>query len=183
MKIYTKTGDKGETGLFNGQRVSKSGLRVDTYGTVDELNSVIGLSLAFNVPSPVKEHLIQINNFLFILGSDLATPLEPPVKFHVQRIGIEHIEILENWIDEYVNELPELKNFILPGGTKPAAYLHHARTVCRRAERKAVNLSDSEVISEESIKFLNRLSDYFFVAARMANFKEGISDNKWEPKK
>jgi cob(I)alamin adenosyltransferase len=178
MKIYTKTGDDGTTGLHNGSRVPKNSYRVETYGTVDELNSIIGIISSLDVPELMKHTLEKINKFLFELGSDLASPLENNT-FEVVRIGEHHIVWLETLIDEYEKQLPPLKNFILPGGTILSAYLHNARTICRRAERKAVTLSNYENIGEHVIIFLNRLSDFFFVAARMANYLAGVHDVKW----
>lgn len=179
MKIYTKTGDNGTTSLFDGQRVRKDNLRVETYGTVDELNSIIGLAIAFEIPEPIKNDLITINNDLFILGGDLATPINMQLK--VKRINEEHINWLERKIDEYTEVLPPLKNFILPGGVQSAAFLHQARTVCRRLERIAVSLSEIEDIGQFVISYINRLSDYLFVAARFANFLNKKEDVIWNP--
>ncbi len=179
MKIYTKTGDNGTTSLFDGQRVRKDNLRVETYGTVDELNSIIGLALAFGVPQEMKDDLIRINNDLFILGSDLATPINDQLK--VNRIGDQHIKWLEQKIDEYSEMLPSLRNFILPGGAQSAAFLHQARTVCRRLERIAVSLLEIEDIGQFVIVYINRLSDYLFVAARFANFLNNKEDVVWNP--
>lgn len=179
MKIYTKTGDDGSTGLFNGERVSKNSPRVNLYGTVDELNSIIGLAVAFDVKEPLKDDLININHVLFNLGSDLATPKNPKPKFEVPRITQNNIDWLEGRIDQYDESLEILKTFILPGGGKAAAFLHQARTVCRRAERLAVDLSASEDLGEFAVIFLNRLSDYLFTAARYSNHLDGIEDVKW----
>lgn len=176
MKIYTKTGDDGTTGLFSGTRVPKDSIRVETYGTTDELNSIIGIAVANLQDCQLRKDLLYLNNILFIVGSDLATPLEPQPKYKVKRILNENVRWLENKIDEYTEELPELKNFILPGGTKAASHIHHARTVCRRAERLCVSLSREENLGENIGKFLNRMSDYLFTAARMANKLENISD-------
>ncbi len=178
MKIYTKTGDKGSTSLYNGSRVSKSSLRVETYGTVDVLNSIIGIALAHDIPNQIKEDLLKISNRLFYLGSDLATPMDS--KIQIERINEENITFLEQKIDEYTEQMPELKNFILPGGSKPASFLHHARTVCRRAERLAVSLAEAENIGDLPIIFLNRLSDYLFTAARYANHLLGVEERIWE---
>lgn len=176
MKIYTKTGDDGTTGLFSGKRVSKSSVRVEAYGTVDEMNTVLGIALSACSNDNLKSDLISISNTLFILGSDLATPLEPKPKWEVKRINGEHINWLENKIDEYTAKLPELKNFILPGGNMVSAYLHQARTVCRRAERRAITLAENEDIGDWAVKYLNRLSDYLFTAARYANFLSETDD-------
>lgn len=181
MKIYTKTGDNGTTSLFNGQRVRKDNLRVDTYGTADELNSIIGLALSFDIPDQMIDDLRKISADLFILGSDLATPRNTQLSYSIKRIDNTQIEWLEKKIDEYSEILPPLKNFILPGGAKSAAFLHQARTVCRRLERLAVALSEIEDLGEFVIIYLNRLSDYLFVAARLANFYNKIDDIIWNP--
>lgn len=180
MKIYTKTGDKGETGLFNGQRVRKDSLRVETYGTVDELNTVVGLALAFCENETLEKDLLRISNWLFNLGSDLATPLSPPPKWEVPRIPEEYISWLESRMDHYESSMPPLKSFVLPGGNRLSAHLHNARTVCRRAERLAVSLASHEELSPHSVIFLNRLSDYFFMAARYANHCLGHPDIEWD---
>ena len=176
MKIYTKTGDDGTTGLFSGSRVPKDSIRVETYGTTDELNSIIGIAVANLQDSQLRKDLVYLNNVLFIVGSDLATPLEPQPKRKVKRISNENVGWLEDKIDEYSEELPELKNFILPGGTIAASHLNHARTVCRRAERLCVSLARKESLGSHIAKFLNRMSDYLFTAARMANKLDNVSD-------
>lgn len=180
MKIYTKTGDDGTTGLFNGMRVSKYDLRVESYGTVDELNSIIGLARTACKHNDLSESLMKISNLLFNLGSDLATPLKPEPKFPALRLPESSIEFLEKLIDEYTEKLPPLRNFILPGGTIAAAYLHHARTVCRRAERLVVRLSQTEELGNTVLIFINRLSDYLFTAARYENFLSGENDKEWQ---
>ncbi len=180
MKIYTKTGDGGTTSLHTGKRVSKTSIRVEAYGAVDEMNSIVGLALAFDPAEEVANDLKKISATLFSLGSDLATPLEPKPKFEPTRIGEAEIEFLEKRIDYYTEILPELKNFILPGGSKPAAFLHQARTVCRRAERATIRLAAEESVGEFAVKYLNRLSDYFFTAARAANFYGGKDEIKWQ---
>ncbi len=183
MKIYTKTGDDGTTGLFGGTRLPKFALRIEAYGTVDELNAVLGIALTHEMPERLVTVLKEISSLLFTVGSDLATPLHPVPKYHIPRVEAGHIEMLEKLIDEYTADLPALKNFILPGGTPAAAHLHVARTVCRRAERIAVHLASEEEIGETVVKFLNRLSDYFFTAARLANKIAGVEDVAWEPSK
>ncbi len=180
MKIYTKTGDAGTTGLFSGKRVMKNDLRVQAYGTVDELNSIIGLARSFDLPEKMKIDIEKISMDLFSLGSDLATPLVPKPKFDFNRINEDNISWLEQKIDEADSVLPPLKNFILPGGTKAAAFLHQARTVCRRAERLVVTLSGEEDLGNFVLIYLNRLSDYLFVAARLANFYGNESDIVWK---
>ncbi len=179
MKIYTKTGDGGQTSLFGGKRVDKDDDRINAYGTVDELNSVLGIAVSFSESDEIKSVLKKIQNDLFTVGADLSTPLENK-KVKVQRTSPEMVSALENYIDEYNEKLPPLRNFILPGGGSPAAYLHFARTVCRRAEREVTALSKKEEIGKEVIKYLNRLSDLLFVLARFENFNSGIPDIDWE---
>lgn len=181
-RIYTKTGDSGTTGLFGGQRVPKCDVRIETYGTVDELNSVIGIAIAHEqMPPDVREVLLQLSSLLLVLGSDLATPLEPPPRWNIPRISLADVEWLEQWIDRWEEQLPPLKSFILPTGTVPCALLHQARTICRRAERRAVELAQREPISKAVVPFLNRCSDFLFVAARIANARVGINDVPWKP--
>ncbi len=179
MKIYTKRGDKGYTSLFGGSKVEKNDLRIQAYGTVDELNSVIGLGLTHPLSKKGSEILNEIQKQLFVLGADLATPQSKKTK--VQRIKTDEIEQLESWIDTIDSSLPALTSFILPGGSKPGAYLHLARTVCRRAERHTVELKWNENISEETIIYLNRLSDLLFVLARFENQEAGLEETKWIP--
>ncbi len=180
MKIYTKTGDKGETGLFGGGRVPKNSPRIDTYGTIDELNSFIGLAAAEVETEEIKELLIKIQSRLFTVGSDLATPLtEKNEKPGIARVPEDFYVDLENAIDNIEEKLEPLKNFILPGGSKGAALLHICRSVSRRAERKAVALKNSEKINNNIIIFLNRLSDLFFVLARYENASLKVPDTIW----
>jgi cob(I)alamin adenosyltransferase len=180
-KIYTKTGDDGTTGLFGGTRVSKASYRINCYGTVDELNAVIGMALVYDMDAELREDLLRISSELFTLGADLATPLDPPPVYDIPRIHTEHIERLERRIDAMDAVLQPLKNFILPGGTHAAAHLHLARTVCRRAERLCVDLAAHEDIGAFVVKYLNRLSDHLFTAARFANHAAGVSDVAWKP--
>jgi cob(I)alamin adenosyltransferase len=179
-KIYTKTGDDGTTGLFGGDRVPKDHLRIKAYGTIDELNSLIGVAVTQGMPERIKSSLLEISALLFTAGADLATPLDPPPAYPIPRIESVHTAYLERLIDEYDAELSPLKAFILPTGTPAAAYLHLARTVCRRAERCETALSRMESVGEEIGKFLNRLSDYLFIAARMANHLAGAQDVEWK---
>lgn len=180
MKIYTKTGDDGTTGLFNGQRTAKDSLRVETYGTVDELNSTIGLVRSAGVPSELSDVFKKLSDLLFNLGSDLATPLEPPAKWEVPRITEEQVRWLEELMDTYDAALPKLRGFILPGGSVAASHMHHARTVCRRAERLMVSLAREEKLNPHSAIFMNRLSDFLFMAARYANMLQGFPESEWE---
>jgi len=183
MKIYTKTGDKGETGLFGGERVSKDSLRISAYGTVDELNSSIGLAISEVKDEGVKKNLIKIQNQLFMVGSDLATPEdEKTKKLNILRTPASFYTDLEHMIDEYDAQLEELRNFILPGGSKSAAMLHVCRTICRRAEREVVALKNSVTIGENIIIFLNRLSDLLFVLSRFENKVSNHPDTIWNPK-
>lgn len=177
MKIYTKTGDDGSTGLIGGSRVPKSDLRLDCYGTADELNATLGLVLATAMPW-MKELLLPVQNELFVIGSHLAAPAGatqplPPIKQ-------SSIARLETHIDAMQSQLPPLTAFILPGGTETAARLHLARTVCRRCERLVVAFTAATPVDAEVITYLNRLSDFLFVVARLANHSEGVADVPWE---
>lgn len=176
-KIYTKTGDKGKTSLFNGVRTSKYSLRVSSYGTIDELASIIGIATCF-VPdgSPLEADLKQLSNILFKLTTDLASPFDPPPAFEIERINQQHIYDIELLIDKYINILPKMNSFIIAGGSKGASFLHQARTVARRAERLIVELAEKEDLGEFAPTYVNRLSDYLFVAARYCNFLEGVED-------
>jgi cob(I)alamin adenosyltransferase len=180
MKIYTKKGDAGQTSLFGGKRVLKSSLRIDAYGTVDELNSILGLSITYSPGKKTQTILKDLQHKLFILGADLATPLE--VKKQIRRITHADIEMLETIIDELEEVLPPLKNFILPGGNSCGATIHMARTVCRRAERAAIACKESEEspVSDDTIIFLNRLSDLLFVLARFENHRAGMEETVWK---
>jgi cob(I)alamin adenosyltransferase len=180
MKIYTKTGDKGETSLFGGQRVPKDALRIEAYGTVDELNSVLGVVRAERPISAIDEILSGVQHLLFVLGADLATPRSVEA-VRVRRIESADAGRLEEWIDELDAQLEPLKSFILPGGSLAAARIHFARTVCRRAERVVVRLSRQEDIGDEVEMFLNRLSDLLFVLARFANYAAGTREIQWKP--
>ena len=181
MKIYTKTGDKGETGLFGGERVSKNSLRIEAYGTIDELNAFIGLTVIEVSDKSVKNLLQKIQNWLFSIGADLATPdNEKTKKLNVFRTTEEYYLYIEKEIDKYESKLDELRNFILPGGTKGAALLHICRTITRRAERMVVALNSAVKIGNNIIIFLNRLSDLFFVLARFDNTVTGTPDIEWK---
>lgn len=177
MKIYTKTGDQGQTSLWGGKRVNKDSLRVESYGTVDECNAVLGLAAASESDSDLIKFIYEIQNQLFVLGSDLASEKESA---QIPRINQEHIEWLESYIDQLELRLPALTQFILPGGNVSSAYLHFARTICRRAERVVVSLQEQEQINPLTITYLNRLSDCLFVMARTANHSKGLTDVLWQ---
>jgi cob(I)alamin adenosyltransferase len=182
MKIYTRTGDQGMTGLYGGQRVSKDSDRVEAYGTVDELNAQLGVALLAIDDHGLRERVIQIQNELFVLGADLATPHEAKASARVPRIAAEDVTRLESWIDEADSELEPMNSFILPGGSPGASHLHWARTVCRRAERRVITLEHSETINEQGRIYLNRLSDLLFVWARLVNQRLGVTDQPWIPR-
>ncbi len=207
MKIYTRTGDAGSTGLFGGPRVSKDDYRIEAYGTVDELNAVIGMVRSSGVSDEIDYQLDQIQHALFSIGAELATP--NPEAFDLRIINQSHIAQMEGWIDQHESRLSPLKHFILPGGKPQASSLHLARSICRRAERRVVTLAreddrvvdsgsmvDSQQnageaatpddgtitapISESLIVFLNRLSDYLFVVSRVVNHQANVPEVKWE---
>jgi cob(I)alamin adenosyltransferase len=181
-KVYTKRGDKGETSLGGGQRVRKDTLRVQVYGTVDELNSQIGVALATGLNERIVDALTAIQNELFDLGSDLCFLEEDKVKYKMPQIELRHVTQLETLIDEMSAELEPLKNFILPGGSLGSAQLHVARTICRRAEREATTLASEEGVGEHVLAYLNRLSDTLFVMARYENLKRGVAAPLWRPR-
>lgn len=182
MKIYTRRGDRGETDLFGGGRVPKDDLRVSAYGDVDELNACIGVAAAATDDKDLRAFALKIQSSLFDLGSQLATP-QPKTgrdqKFEVPGVDLAGVEELEREIDRLEEELAPLTSFILPGGTAGAAALHHARTVCRRAERAAVALDRAETLDPATIQYLNRLSDLLFTMARIANARAGVADIPW----
>lgn len=179
MKIYTKTGDRGDTGLLGGPRVRKDAPRIEAYGTVDELNSCLGLVRCEALPAEVDAILEKVQHELFDLGAELATPNFPDQAMRTRRQG--QIAFLEGAIDWAEQELPPLKAFILPAGSRAACLLHLARTVCRRAERRVVHLLDEpgEAVADTAVVYLNRLSDLLFVLARLVNQREGGSDTPW----
>jgi cob(I)alamin adenosyltransferase len=179
MKIYTKTGDDGTSGLFGGPRVRKNAPRLEAFGTVDELNATLGVARTAGVPAEFDPLLARVQNELFDLGAELASP--SPDAMGTATVGSPHIAKLEAEIDHYEAGLSPLKTFILPGGTPAAAALHLARTVCRRCERRVLTLSDEpgEKISQHVIVYLNRLSDWLFVLARAANALAKVDDVPW----
>ncbi|WP_266363984.1 cob(I)yrinic acid a,c-diamide adenosyltransferase [Tellurirhabdus rosea] len=182
MKIYTKTGDKGQTSLIGGTRVSKGALRIDTYGTVDELNSYIGLVRDQPVNESRRELLKEIQDRLFTVGAELATDPEKTIKKPMPAIVEADIERLEQAMDALDAELPELRKFVLPGGHQAVSFCHLARTVCRRAERLVITLSETEPVDPLVIQYLNRLSDYLFVLSRKMAQELGAEEVTWEPR-
>ena len=176
-RIYTRTGDAGETGLIGGQRVPKDHLRVEAYGAVDELNAHLGVARSMVVQPDLEAVIDRIQHRLFDLGAELATP---PVKEGAPAITDQEVSVLEGVIDLYQEMLPTLREFILPAGNGIAAALHVARTVCRRAERRTVTLARTEKVRPQILKYLNRLSDLLFVIARAANARSGIPDVTWK---
>jgi len=179
FKIYTKTGDDGTTGLVGGTRVKKYAPRLEAYGTIDELNSVLGVIRSLDIPLEIIELLISIQNKLFNIGSRLASDEKGNEFTSGLAIQTEDIEVLEKAIDQYQEELPELRNFILPGGELSVAQCHVARTICRRAERRIVEFSEQEKVQPELIKYINRLSDFLFVLARYLGHKKGLDETPW----
>jgi cob(I)alamin adenosyltransferase len=177
MKIYTKQGDSGKTGLVGGQRVPKDIDRIEAYGTLDELSSMLGLVGALPSASSLLEILRHIQTDLFVMGAQLATPA--PAVSSAGTVEESDVRQLEAWIDQFSAELPTLQHFVLPGGSLLAAQLHVARVVCRRAERRTVTLATAEPIGERLVPYLNRLSDLLFVLARWANAMVGIEDVRW----
>ena len=172
-KIYTRTGDKGTTGLGDGTRVNKDSLRVETMGDVDELNAIIGILLTEPLPENISQALTRVQHDLFDLGGEVCIPGHVMVK-------AERVTALENILDELNDDLSPLKEFILPGGTRAAAYCHLARTVCRRAERQLIRLNREEGVTEVSLQYLNRLSDLLFVMCRAINKHAGHADVLWK---
>lgn len=189
MKVYTKTGDTGTTSLFGGTRVPKHHIRIESYGTVDELNSHIGLIRDQNLNQLYKNVLIEVQDRLFTVGAILATPPEKETlkngQKRLQNLGIleSDIEFLEKEIDTMEDSLPQMTHFVLPGGHTSVSYCHIARCVCRRAERLAVHLHEIEPTNEQVIKYLNRLSDYLFVLARKLSFDLKAEEVQWIPRK
>lgn len=181
MKIYTKTGDQGSTSLFGGKRVSKADLRIDTYGTVDELNSWVGVLRDQSVNQSRKEILVEIQDRLFTIGSILATEPEN-TKVKIPSLAENDIELLENKMDEMDAILPPMRFFVLPGGHTSVSFGHVARTVCRRAERLVIALSQSEKVDPLVIKYMNRLSDYLFMLCRTMAHELKAEETPWRPR-
>lgn len=176
MPLYTKLGDSGDTQLYGGEKISKAEPRIHAYGTIDELNAFLGLVLTEKVPSSLRERFITVQHALYIAGADLATPMN--YQGQAARITQEQVEEIERWIDEAEAKVPKLTFFILPGGTRLGALLHEARTICRRAERWLVALMKTEDINFAALRYLNRLGDFFFAAARVVNKEGGVEEIK-----
>jgi cob(I)alamin adenosyltransferase len=189
MKVYTKTGDKGTTSLFGGTRVPKHHIRIESYGTVDELNSYIGLIRDQEINPLYKAVLIEVQDRLFTVGAIMATPPDKEVlkngekRLNINRISEEDIQYLESEIDKMDSELPQMTHFVLPGGHTTVSYCHIARCVCRRTERLAVHLHEFEPLDERVLTYLNRLSDYLFVLARKLSHDLSADEVKWIPRK
>jgi len=179
-RIYTRTGDGGETGLVGGKRVAKDSLRVKAYGSVDEVNSVLGIARSQIEDRDLDTLLAELQADLFVVGADLASVAGNEQR-NLPHISKEKVTVLERIIDRYESELPPLKSFILPGGGRVGAVLHNARTVARRAERSIVTLSKAEQINDQMLPYMNRLSDLLFVLARVANHREHKGDTEWHP--
>lgn len=181
MKIYTKKGDEGKTGLIGGTRVMKSSMRIEAYGTTDELNSHIGLVRDQKIDQKYVEQLIEIQDRLFTIGSSLASDPEKS-SMKIPDLRIEDVELLEKWMDEMDDQLPEMKSFILPGGHTTVSFCHIARCVCRRGERIIVDLSTNEFVDSTVLKYMNRLSDYLFVLGRKLAQDLNAPEQPWKPR-
>lgn len=180
MKIYTKHGDSSETSIIGGKRVAKDDVRIEAVGQIDELSSVLGIIIAFSdneQPKEVKEILMQMQRNLFVIGTDLATPLGE--KIAIPRFSPSKINEIEQMIDEIDSELPKIRRFLLPGGSKTASLVHFARAICRKAERRVITLNKHEKVNEAIPIYLNRLGDLLFVLARSINYKKKISEIVW----
>ncbi len=182
-RIYTRTGDAGETGLFGGGRVSKDDLRVEAYGSVDELNAAVGAVRSLEIDPELDRHLARVQEQLFSVGSHLATPPQARARSAIPPVEAAWSVELEKAIDGWEAELPALTRFLLPGGSRSGAALHVARCACRRAERRVVALHRKARMEEAVLVYLNRLSDFLFVAARVANHRAGAPEVLWEPKR
>ena len=178
-KIYTKTGDQGTTQLLSVGRVPKNHMRLQVYGDIDELNSVVGLARAAGLSAPLDEWLLGIQNTLFVLSSEIAVPKPEEINMPIPQVAATDVTMLEGMIDQLDKSLEALKTFILPGGTIGASQLHVARTVCRRAERDMQSLHQAEPLSADALKYINRLSDLLFTMARYENSERGVSDTPW----
>ena len=183
MKLYTRTGDDGTTGLFGGDRVSKDDLRIEAYGAVDELNAQMGMILVVCEIPLLEEHLSPLQSRLFDLGADLATPCGSEHEDKISRMAEENVTNLERSIDAIEGRNEPIKTFVMPGGTELASRIHVARCTCRRAERAIVRLAHRDTVNIHTIEFVNRLSDLLFAASRLANREAGVPDVPWIPHK
>jgi cob(I)alamin adenosyltransferase len=181
MKIYTKKGDEGKTGLIGGTRVSKHALRIDSYGTVDELNSFIGVVRDYDINETYKKQLIEIQDRLFTIGSSLASDPDKS-KMKIPDLLESDVEVLEKWMDEMDAELPEMRFFVLPGGNHAVSFCHVARCVCRRAERLIVELAETDFVAPLVLSYMNRLSDYLFVLSRKIAMDLKAEEQPWHPR-
>jgi len=181
MRVYTKTGDDGTSGLIGGTRVEKYDLRLESYGTVDELNSWIGLICSQKIDPVSRELLLSVQKNLFVIGARLATDLSKTDLSAKLPLKVEEITKLENEMDRILDQLPPMEHFVLPGGSNAISYCHLARTVCRRAERRVCQLAKEVSIPADLIKYLNRLSDYLFVLSRKIAVDEGVDEVQWAP--
>lgn len=181
MKIYTKKGDTGTTGLIGGTRILKSSLRIEAYGTIDELNSFIGIVRDQQISEEYKKQLIEIQDRLFTIGSSLASDPEKS-NMKIPDLHSTDSELLEKWMDAMDTELPEMKNFVLPGGHSTVSFCHVARCICRRAERIIVDLHQHEFVADQIIVYINRLSDYLFVLSRKLSLDLGAVEQPWKPR-
>jgi cob(I)alamin adenosyltransferase len=181
MNIYTKKGDEGKTGLIGGTRVSKHALRIESYGTVDELNSFIGVVRDYDFDEKYKKQLIEIQDRLFTIGSSLASDPEKS-KMKIPDLLESDVEVLEKWMDEMDTELPEMRFFVLPGGNHAVSFCHVARCVCRRAERLIVELAENDFVALLVLSYMNRLSDYLFVLSRKIGMDLKAEEQPWHPR-
>jgi cob(I)alamin adenosyltransferase len=181
MKIYTKKGDEGKTGLIGGTRVSKHALRIESYGTVDELNSFIGVVRDYDIDEKYKKQLIEIQDRLFTIGSSLSSDPEKS-KMKIPDLLESDVEVLEKWMDEMDTELPEMRFFVLPGGNHAVSFCHVARCVCRRAERLIVELTENDFVAPLVLSYMNRLSDYLFVLSRKIGMDLKAEEQPWHPR-
>lgn len=182
MQFFTRTGDKGETNLFSGERISKNSQRMSVEGNLDELNSLIGLAIAQIKNEDVKNILLQVQDDLFVIGAEIATPEKNKVNYEIPEITADHVRKIEDFTNKIGNDLEPIKKFILPGGTINAALLHTIRAVCRRTERSIVALSENEKINDEILKYCNRLSSLLFVLARFENKSSDVKEKEWDSK-
>lgn len=181
MKIYTKKGDEGKTGLIGGTRVPKNAIRIDAYGTVDELNSYIGVVRDYEIDPESKKQLIEIQDRLFTIGSSLASDPEKS-NMKIPDLKESDVQILEQWMDDMDESLPEMRFFVLPGGNHAVSFCHVARCVCRRAERIIVELNEKEFVAQLVLSYMNRLSDYLFVLGRKITKDLGAEEQAWHPR-